>query len=255
MIKAVFLDVDGTLLSHRIKDVPGSARQALAQLSETGVERVVASGRHLMEIKTLPVRDISFDAYITLNGQLCYDAQDNVFYENPLGDTEEILALFNSKTIPIMLIEKQEMYINFINDDVVQACKAVSTPLPIQREYTGSTIYQAIFFISQEQLEKIAERLKNVEITRWNDHAVDVVAKGGSKVAGIREYLARKGYTRDECAAFGDGENDREMLDYVGQGIAMGNASDLVKRAADYTTTDIDQDGVRNGLRYLGLIE
>ena len=45
------------------------------------------------------------------------------------------------------------------------------------------------------------------------------------------------------------------MLDYVGQGIAMGNASDLVKRAADYTTTDIDQDGVRNGLRYLGLIE
>ena len=61
MIKAVFLDVDGTLLSHRIKDVPGSARQALAQLSETGVERVVASGRHLMEIKTLPVRDISLD--------------------------------------------------------------------------------------------------------------------------------------------------------------------------------------------------
>ena len=62
-----------------------------------------------------------------------------------------------------------------------------------------------------------------------------------------------KGYTKEESAAFGDGENDMEMLKYVGKGIAMGNASDFVKSVADYVTSDIDNDGVEKGLNKLGL--
>lgn len=63
-----------------------------------------------------------------------------------------------------------------------------------------------------------------------------------------------KGYTREETAAFGDGENDREMLRYVHKGIAMANASGSVKAAADYVTTDVDEDGIQNGLHYMGLV-
>lgn len=254
MIKTIFFDIDGTILSHRIKDVPMSTRRALHQLSELHIDRVIATGRHSTEIDRLPVNDIKFDAYITLNGQLCYDSQGDVFYENPLQETEEILRLFHSSTLPVMLAEKNRMYINFINDDVVQAHKAISTPLPPVMEYTGNTIYQAIFYMRQEEQSKITEHLKNAEITRWNDSAVDVVAKGGSKVAGIKRYLAIKGYARTETAAFGDGENDVEMLRYVGEGIAMGNASEFVKNAADHVTSDIDSDGIEKGLKHLGLL-
>ena len=55
--------------------------------------------------------------------------------------------------------------------------------------------------------------------------------------------------------AFGDGENDMEMLRYVGIGVAMGNASDAVKAAADYVTDTVDDDGIEKALRHFGLID
>ena len=82
MIKAIFFDIDGTILSHRIKEVPMSTRRALSRLSEMHVDRVIATGRHSTEIDILPVSNIKFDAYITLNGQLCYDSKGNIFSKN-----------------------------------------------------------------------------------------------------------------------------------------------------------------------------
>lgn len=254
MIKAVFFDVDGTLLSHKQKDVPQSARCALDRLAQLHVDRVVATGRHETELKILPVKDIDFDAYITLNGQLCFDAAGNIFYDNPLPEVDEILRLFYEKQIPVMLVEKEGMYINFINEDVRLSHEAISTPLPAVRDYTGNTLYQAIFYVDREKQAQITRNLKNVEITRWHECAVDVVAQGGSKVTGIERYIALKGYDREEIAAFGDGENDMEMLRYAGHGIAMGNADDAVKSVADHVTAHIDEDGIANGLRGLGLV-
>ena len=172
----------------------------------------------MAEIERLLVNDIKFDDYITLNAQLCYALKGHVFYENPLREHE-----------------------------------AISTPLPPVMKYTGNAIYRAIFYVKQEKHSKITEHLKNIEITRWNESADDVVAKGGSKVTGIEIYLSIKGYTRAETAAFGDGENDMEMLRYVREGISMGNASDYVKSVADYVTSDIDNHGIEKGLQHLGL--
>ena len=63
------------------------------------------------------------------------------------------------------------------------------------------------------------------------------------------------GIDREETMAFGDGENDMEMLRYVGIGVAMGNASDAVKAAADYVTDTVDDDGIEKALRHFGLID
>ena len=54
--------------------------------------------------------------------------------------------------------------------------------------------------------------------------------------------------------AFGDGGNDISMLQTVGTGVAMGNALDDVKAHADYVTTDVDNDGVKNALEHFGII-
>ena len=55
--------------------------------------------------------------------------------------------------------------------------------------------------------------------------------------------------------AFGDGENDIEMLRFVGVGVAMGNGGDAVKAAADYVTDAVDEDGIAKALRHFGLID
>ena len=78
MIKAVFFDVDGTLISHKNNVVPESTRIALNLLEKRGIKRIISTGRHMIELEELPVNNIEFDAYITLNGQLCLDSQRNI---------------------------------------------------------------------------------------------------------------------------------------------------------------------------------
>ena len=60
---------------------------------------------------------------------------------------------------------------------------------------------------------------------------------------------------RSEIMAFGDGENDMDMLRFAGIGVAMGNASDMVKAAADYVTDTVDENGIEDALRHFGLID
>ena len=83
MIKAIFFDVDGTLLSHTTKSISRDAVQALRILQDQGIRIFMATGRHSAELKKLPVHDIRFDGYITLNGQLCLDNRRNVIYGAP----------------------------------------------------------------------------------------------------------------------------------------------------------------------------
>ena len=92
MIKAAFFDVDGTVLSHKTKSVPESTRNAIAQLQAAGLLCVAATGRQIMEMKKLPVADIPFDGYITLNGQLILDKEQNVLHGIPV--TGEVKDFF-----------------------------------------------------------------------------------------------------------------------------------------------------------------
>ena len=71
---------------------------------------------------------------------------------------------------------------------------------------------------------------------------------------GIQHLLAHYGIAPDEAIAFGDGGNDIEMLRYVGTGVAMGNASDEVKAAADYVTTSVDDEGICHALKHFKLL-
>ena len=69
-IKAAFFDLDGTLLSHTSHSVPQSARESLEKLRAKGVKIYLCTGRHVTELELLPISDMSFDGYITLNGHL-----------------------------------------------------------------------------------------------------------------------------------------------------------------------------------------
>ena len=254
MTKAIFFDVDGTLISHSQKTVPATARTALEQLSEKGIKRVLATGRHMLELSMLPVKDIAFDGYITLNGQLCLDEQGNIVSGNPItGQSKaQILRLFHDRTIPIVLVEKDRLYINFVNAHVEFAQEAVSTPIPAVGAYTGNEIYLAVAYLERER--DLSDLLPGCAITRWNDYAVDIIAATGGKTAGIREYCRINNIKQEETMAFGDGENDMDMLKYVHIGVAMGNADPCVKEIADHVTGPVDGDGILEALTVLGVI-
>ena len=105
-IRAVFFDVDGTLLSHKLNDVPQETRVALRRLREKGIKTVIATGRHMQEYSKLPVSEIEFDGYLTLNGQLLLDGNRKVYAGTAIdkGEMEVLEQIFRAKRIPFVLI-------------------------------------------------------------------------------------------------------------------------------------------------------
>ena len=133
MIKAIFFDVDGTLVSHAKKEVCTSARKALKKLREQGIKCIMCTGRHILEIDELPARDVEFDAYITLVGQLSLDKERKPFAAYPFSEEAALrfVKLFDEMRYPMQLVEEDGMYINFINRRVeeVQADKRIAPGL------------------------------------------------------------------------------------------------------------------------------
>ena len=255
-IKAAFFDIDGTLFSHRTQCVPESTLRALKRLREKGILCAIATGRHISEMKEMNFLNYGFDAYITLNGQVCLDSNLETLFGSPMkGDNlRAMVDIFDSREIPTILISKDRMYINFVNDSVVSAHKEIHTSLPVTGQYAGEPIYMGVIYCTKEAERPFVEKLQGCNVTRWSRHGLDIIPGSGDKVEGIRKYIKLNNITRGEIIAFGDGENDIGMLRYAGLGVALGNAEEDVKSAADYVTADIDEDGVWKALNSFGLL-
>ncbi len=241
MIKAIFFDIDGTLLSHQSGSVPASTRESIRQLKEQGIKIFAATGRHMLQLEKLPVKGLPFDGYVTLNGQICMDANKAILYEAPIepGDTEKMTEIFKQMALPAMVEEAQ---------------KAISTPVPEIGVYTGEKVYQYIAYGKEECVQSLAARLSDCKMAKWNPYGFDIIPKQGGKVAGIRQILKYFGIGEDEIMAFGDGGNDTDMLRFAAIGVAMGNADEAVKQQADYVTSHIDQDGIWQALKHYGIV-
>ena len=256
MTKAIFFDIDGTLLSHTTGRVSAEAAEALASLRKKGILLLAATGRHILEFSDLPVNHLEFDGYVTLNGQLCLDKNRRLLYGNPIApeDAARLLSVFERREMPVMIVEEDMMYLNFVNDAVRRAQADISTPVPETGVYTGGVIYQFILYDGGRGAEELVKELNESRLIRWHDKAVDVIPEKGGKVAGIRRVLEDFAISREEIMAFGDGENDMDMLEFAGTGIAMGNADPQVKARADEVTESVDENGVVRALYRHGLL-
>ena len=256
MVKAIFFDVDGTLLSHSINDIPASTLKALDALHEQGILLIVASGRHLSELKELPLHNYHFDAYITQTGQICYDEDFQTIYKDPIGkeDTRILVETFKSKTIPVVLLNERKLYINYVDDYVMKVQSYINTAIPEVGTYKGEDLYGATVFGKTESINGLVSRLKGCKRSFWHDSASDIVLSSAGKVKGIEAVMKYFGLKQDETMAFGDEDNDLDMIAYVKTGIVMGNGSDNMKKIADYITDSVDNNGIYNAVRHYGLI-
>ena len=258
MLKAAFFDIDGTLLSHKTNTVPPSTLRALEALREKGILTFIATGRHIPEYRKLrPMADLRFDGIISLNGQYCCN-DEGVIYHCPIdpGDITTLLRYLEENPHPCILVEEEQMYINFHNALVEQVQAAIHSEMPtlgdLNRGYSHP-IYQAILYMSNEDLEKLPQ-MPHIKLTRWNMGGADLIPATGGKAAGIAKVLEYYGIDKSETIAFGDGENDVDMFSAVGISVAMGNACQAAKEAASHVTDDVDEDGIRNALVRLGIL-
>ena len=257
MIKAIFFDIDGTLVSHTKKDIPEGVLTALDELRAKGILLFIASGRHISEFPALPLHDYPFDGYVTETGQICYNGAFETIYEQPFTDedTESLVRMFNEREIPIVLLNDRSLYINFVNEYVVRTQNAINTPIPPIDSYHGEKLYGATVFGESATIDRVEERLTASRATRWNRFAADIVLGEAGKENGIRKMLDHYGISRDEIMAFGDADNDLDMISFAGIGVVMGNGTERMKEIADYVTASVDEGGVVEALRHFGLIE
>lgn len=258
MVKAVFFDIDGTLVSFKTHEVPQSTREAIRALREKGIKVFIATGRQLQSINNLGT--LEFDGYVTLNGGICYVGRGQVIYRLaiPSEDIGSLLAYQRQvESFPCAFVMDGSILLNYKNGDVEELFRMLNFPEPPIGSVEGleeKTVYQLIAFFSPGQEERIMSVLPHCESTRWNPLFTDVVPKGSNKGIGIDKLLAHFGIPLSETMAFGDGGNDVAMLSHVGIGVAMGNAEKEVQEAAAYVTTSVDEDGIFNALKHFGVL-
>ena len=254
MTKAVFFDFDHTLYSHTQKDIPQSARDAIKALQSKGILCVLATGRHLVELRHFPQAfEVGLDGFVTIDGQLCLDRNLNTICSNQIKGQllENLVSLFESKKAHVILIEEDKMYANYPQQSSDKTMTHIRHSVG---HYTGKPIYMGVVYIQPDQEMWLSSLLPGSRLLRWGAPGVDVVPQGRGKTAGIEAFLEYYGIAKTDYIAFGDGMNDMDMIQNAPLGIAMGNGAPSVKDVADYVTTSVDDDGIRNALLHFGLM-
>ncbi len=257
MIKAIFFDIDGTLVSFKTHEISKATLEALYALREKGVKLFIASGRHLLIMDNLS--GFPFDGYVCMNGSLVFD-RGKVIYSHPLdqADAASVIDLAETGQIPCVLFTEKNVAMNCRTERTEQLFRMIRLPEPEYASlmpYKSGPVSQFTIFLDQEREDALlAPALKHSVTTRWHPEFTDIVPENISKAEGISRVIAGYGIGREEVMAFGDGGNDVEMIEYAGIGVAMGNALPDVRKHADYVTSTVDEDGIVAALRHFRIL-
>ena len=121
-------------------------------------------------------------------------------------------------------------------------------------EIKDEDVYQIVAFVDPILEEDLLSEMHGCRSTRWHERGIDIIPQNGSKKMGMEKVMEYFQLEREQIMAFGDGKNDIEMLSFAGVGVAMGNASDLVKGYADEVCEDAKDGGIYQTLKRRGLI-
>ncbi|MGK0550959.1 Cof-type HAD-IIB family hydrolase [Enterococcus faecalis] len=277
MIKAVFFDIDGTLVTKNAHAL-ASTKEAIKQLHQQGIVCGIATGRGPVRLNQ-QVDEMNFDVFVSYNGQFVYTCEKEVLRSESFkpevlqeivafSDTFRRQTMFGSATRvegsslmqagqrkwvkQLMRFFPQRIPVAWIKKflSAIQRNDCRYEELSILKE----PIFQCVMLSPVAETEELRAFFPKCHLTRSNPYTVDIIPKGGSKIVGIQACLEHYQLTLEELMVFGDSWNDYEMIQQAGIGVAMGNADPELQAVADYITDTNEKDGIFKALRYYRLI-
>jgi len=257
-VKAVFFDIDGTLLSFKTHEVSASTVEAIKLLQNKGIKIILSTGRSINSIDH--VKHLGFDGYITFNGGYCLTNTLDVLFKQAIDskDIQSVLDYASEHPLSFSFMSEQEITIHDVTPEIAGMYAHLNLPVPelvnLSTVDTSNILQTNIFLGPEEESEFMKTVMPNSLASRWTPLFADVNPKGLSKKVGVDIFIKHFGIDLKHTMAFGDGGNDITMLKHVNLGVAMGNANPEVKEIADYITDDVDSNGIWNALKKFSII-
>lgn len=255
MYKLVALDMDGTLLNTNQK-ISDRVKKAIADARKNGVKVILSSGRGFKGVEKY-VRELHLDELvISLNGAVVTDASgDKVVFSIPMEPEviRRIIELQKEYEVFSIYFEAMKMYVEELNEKALyfsnfEGVKVI--PVGNMLEFYNSQPigkmlmigeYEKFIVFRKKLLDELGQYINATFSMPSFLEAYNINVSKGIILHKVAEYYGLK---REEVIAIGDGENDISMIEYAGLGVAMENAMDPVKNAADLTTKSNAEDGV-----------
>ena len=265
MIKAIFVDMDGTLLGKSQVAVSRRNMAALEAALDKGVYVIPCTGRvyDMLPPQILTHRGIRY--FVTSHGARVYDrVADKMIYEEltPAEQGAQLMELLEGKGLycevaanSTIYLEKAvvdnldittipEYHVWYIRDNCYTA---VEKPSAYFRENNVCIEKMNLYHIPKEMQKAVFDAITAtgfIRPTRYDiTEALEFSGQNLEKARAMDALLAELGIRYDECLAIGDTATDRDAIAACGIGVAMGNATEEVKAVADFITATNDQDG------------
>jgi len=265
MYKLIVTDMDGTLLNSD-KQVSPETLEALQALMRTGARFTLATGRIYRAAKRYADQIGITTPLICCNGAVIVDpVTDELLYGAPIPVTigRQVLEIARRYDVYFHLYDKETIYSERM-EKLIAYFQRISMDHPPEHRVQTELVPDALALFDQKDIYKIgfhydnsersAEMRREIEaiegITGYKslDTIYDVLLTGVNKGTALARLCGILGVSREEVMAFGDNENDLEMLEYAGMGVAMANAEAFVHDVADHVTASNDDEGVLRAL-------
>ncbi len=244
--KLISCDLDGTLLDDN-KEISINTIKKINDLINEGYIFVIATGRpYTGTIRYLKLFS-NDNPVILYNGSVIKINNETISFSLSDESAKRIIDLINSKNGTYIYWKDEVPYVNRIDDyinDYVKISKVM--PKIDNRDYHNVT--KIIWFNEHNELLKYEKELFNdiLDINHFTSQPtyLEFVSNKASKGKALKYICDKLNIKKENVIAFGDGNNDIEMLKYAGLGIAMENASENVKDNAKYITKSNNDEGV-----------
>ena len=255
-MKIIFFDIDGTLLNPKTGFVSEKTHLVLKRLQDRGIKICLSTGRSPSAVPDFG--PLKFDACCTYNGSLCY-AGSEILHSNPIAAADVAQVIRNAAEIgrPVSVATRNRLAANGWDPDLADYYRLAKLELTVAPDFDAACredVYQILIGCRKTDHAAIIADAKGVKVAVSWDRAVDVIPASSGKGTAITKVLEHFGLDASQAMAFGDSQNDLEMLKTVGVGVAMGNATTLLKAVADDVCGAVSEDGIYHYCLCRGLI-
>ncbi|QHQ62701.1 Cof-type HAD-IIB family hydrolase [Anaerocolumna sedimenticola] len=252
------LDIDGTLTNSK-KEISNKTLDSIMKIQERGHKVVLASGRPTPGVLPLAnkLKLSEYNGYIlSFNGAKIINCNTNeIIYQKVLpGDIIPRLHKAASENSVGIISYEDNCIITDSEIDEFMETEARINGIPIKKvndfpSYINFNVNKCLMTGHSAKLEKVEVIMREkfgqqLSIYRSEPFFLELMPQNIDKAYSLGKLLDYLGLSKEQMISCGDGYNDLSMIQYAGMGVAMANAQDVVKKAADYITLSNDDDGI-----------